>query len=298
MIDSPEGRPYSACGRQRAVKTDRSVMFLFAAAMLASACSSPQVEVFAVANEGFLIRSQRHAVLVDALFEATAPYPEFFQQGPSTELIEKMISGEGPFSEIDLVLVTHAHGDHFRAETALAFLRQHPETLLVGTQSVVDQLAPLEGYPTIAGRVTAPALTPGLCVKRDHRGVDITVCSAWHSGGSEIANNLYIVDMQGFRWLHEGDADRSPATFAGLPIGESGLDLAFLHDWFVLNDGRKILTGILDPGAVVLMHHRWATASETRDRVARLPSEIAASLPPVTVFAAELESAVFGPTAH
>ena len=70
--------------------------------LLVTACSPPQLEVHAIANEGFLVRSQRHAVLVDALFEATAPYPEFFQQGPSPALAAKMIAGEGIFSDVVL----------------------------------------------------------------------------------------------------------------------------------------------------------------------------------------------------
>ncbi len=268
------------------------------AVLLVTACSPPQLEVHAIANEGFLVRSQRHAVLVDALFEATAPYPEFFQQGPSPALAAMMIAGEEIFSDVDLVLVTHHHGDHFRAETTLAFLRQHSESLLVGPPSVVDQLASLEGFQTVADRVSVPARAPGSCVTLEHRGIDVTICSARHGGGGKITNNIYLVDMEEFRWLHEGDADRSPATFSALPVGDASLDLAFLHDWFVLNDGRKVVTDILRPKAVVLMHHRWTAATETRNRVEELPAEVRAELPPVTVFGAELERAIFFPASH
>ena len=269
------------------------MMLLLVALSFATGCSTPQVEVFAIANEGFLVRSPRHAVLVDALFEATAPYPEFFQQGPSASLVEKMIAGEGVFSDIGLVLVSHAHGDHFRAETALAFLEKHPETVLVGTTEVVALLETLEGFRSVADRVLAPAQDPGACEQLDRGGVDLTICLAWHSGGSETENNLYIVDIDGFRFLHEGDADRSPATFSGLDLGDAGIDLAFLHDWFVLNEGREVVTEILQPRAIVLMHHRWELAADTRRRVADLPEEIASTLPPVAVLGAELESAVF-----
>jgi L-ascorbate metabolism protein UlaG (beta-lactamase superfamily) len=251
---------------------------LAAALVSAAGCGAQSVEVLAIANEGFLVRSGQRAVVVDALFRATAPYPEFFSQGPSDELVGRMIDGEGLFADIDLALVTHSDGDHFHAETALAFLESHPETMLVGTVDVVEKLAAEKGFETYADRVVVPVRSHGSCEILEHR---------------EVANNIYVVDLDGFTFLHEGDADRSPATFAGLDLGDSALDLAFLHDWFVLNDGREVLTGILDPGAVVLMHHRWERAVETRRRIEDLPVDIATTLPPVTVLGAELESATF-----
>jgi L-ascorbate metabolism protein UlaG (beta-lactamase superfamily) len=262
-------------------------------ALVIVGCAPPKVDVTAIANEGFLIRSAGRTVLVDALFRATAPYPEFFSQGPSEDLVRQMISGEGVFSRIDLALVTHSDGDHFHAATAFEFLENHPETLLVGTVEVLEALAAFDGFDEIADRVVAPARTHGSCKRVEHRGVEVNACSVWHSGGREVANNIYIVKTDGFHFLHEGDADRSPATFAGLEIPEKGLDLAFVHDWFVFNDGREVVTDILRPKAVVLMHHRWERAAETRQRVERLPTEIASILPPIKVFGAECESASF-----
>jgi len=261
--------------------------------LVIAGCAASPVEVVAIANEGFLIRSARRTVLVDALFRATAPYPEFFSQGPSEDLVRQMVMGEGVFSEVDLALVTHADGDHFHAGTAFEFLENHPETLLIGTVDVLAALSALEGFDAIADRVVAPVRVHGSCEWMEHRGLEINACFVWHSGEREVANNIYLVEMGGFRFLHEGDADRSPATFAGLDLPEEGLDLAFMHDWFVLNAGRNVVTDILRPRAVVLMHHRWERAAETRQRVEQLPAEIASTLPAVSVFDAELESASF-----
>ena len=266
--------------------------------LVLTGCTASPVEVVAIANEGFLVRSSQRAVLVDALFRATAPHPEFFSQGPSEELVRKIIDGGGPFDDIDLALVTHSDGDHFHAETTFEFLENHPGTLLVGTDDVLASLSALDGFDGVAERVSALSPQHGSCERIEHRGIGVTACRVWHSGGREVANNIYIVDIDGFHFLHEGDADRSPGTFTALELPEQGLDLAFMHDWFVLNDGRNIVTDILKPRAVVLMHHRWERAAETRQRVEQLPVEIASTLPPVTVFGAELESAYFNPRPH
>ena len=278
--------------RDPGVRSSGGKVLLVAVLFTLFGCRVGPVEVFAIANEGFLIRSPRRAVLVDALFRATAPYPEFFSQGPSEDLIRQMVAGEGPFSHVDLALVTHSDGDHFHAGTAFEFLENHPETLLVGTVDVLEALSAMEGFDAIVDRVVAPARTHGSCERIEHRGVEVKACFVWHSG-RELANNIYIVEMDGFRFLHEGDADRSPATFASLELPEEGLDFAFMHDWFVLNDGRDVLTDILQPRAVVLMHHRWERAEEYRGRVKNLPEGIASALPPITIFGAELENATF-----
>lgn len=272
-----------------------TVVSLVLAALVIVGSAAPTVEVTAIANEGFLIRSGRRTVVVDALFRATAPHPEFFSQGPSEDLVRQMVSGEGIFSRIDLALVTHSDGDHFHVATAFEFLENHQETLLVGTVEVLEALAARERFDDIADRVISPVRNHGSCERIEHRDVVIDACFVWHSGGREVANNIYIVEMDGFRFLHEGDADRTPGTFAGLELPEEGLDLAFMHDWFVLNDGREVVTDILRPRAVVLMHHRWARAAETRERVEMLAPEISNTLPPVTILGTELEGVVFEP---
>ena len=269
------------------------VIALVLSVIVVIGCGASPAEVTAIANEGFLIRHARRTVVVDALFRATAPYPEFFSQAPSENLVRRMVAGEEPFGRVDVALVTHSDGDHFHAATVFAFLEHHPETLLVGTTDVLEALAAKEGFGAIAEQVIAPARIPGSCEQVEHRGIKITSCLAWHSGGREVANNIYIVDMGGFRFLHEGDADRSPATFARLELPEQGLDLAFMHDWFVLNAGRPVVSEILQPRAVVLMHHRWERAAETERRVEQLSAETASTLPPITVLGAELESAIF-----
>ncbi len=268
-------------------------VFLILVVLTFASCAESPVEVIAIANEGFCIRSARRTVLVDALFRATAPYPEFFSQGPSEDLIRRMVAGEGPFSHVDLALVTHSDGDHFHAGTAFEFLENHSETVLFGTVDVLEALSVMDGFDAIADRVVALARTHGSCERVEHRGIEVNACSVWHSGGREVANNIYIVDINGFRFLHEGDADRSPPTFADLELPEQGLDLVFLHDWFVLNDGREVVTDILKPRAVVLMHHRWERAAETRQRIELLAADINSTLPPITVLGAELESTAF-----
>ena len=247
----------------------------------------------AVANEGFLVSSGRHAVLVDALFRATGPYPDFFQEAPSSDLLQRMKDGDGEFAHVDLALVSHVHQDHFHAETVRAFLHRHPETVLVGTQGVLDEMVVFDDFAEIQERVVVPVRTRGSCRRVGFQGVDVTACLVPHSGGRDPDNMIFIVDIDGFRFLHEGDADMTRAAFEGLDLGHGDLDLCFMHGWYATGGGRSIVTDLLRPRALVLMHHRWVKASQEREAVDRIKPEDAAALPPITVFSAESEKKKF-----
>jgi L-ascorbate metabolism protein UlaG (beta-lactamase superfamily) len=259
----------------------------------AAGCAPAEVEVVAIANEGFLVSSGHNTVLTDALFQATGPYPEFFQQAPSEDLLQRMISGDGEFARVDLAFVSHTHQDHFNAETAQAFLESHPETLLVGTEGVAEALAGLEGFDEIADRIVVPVTTRNSCTRVEISGIDVTACLVAHSGGRDPDNMVFIVDLDGFRFLHEGDADMTRAAFEGLDLGDGGLDLCFMHGWYATGSGRDIVTQVLRPRELVLMHHRWAQAPQEQEAVDRLRPETAETLPSITVFSAELERKTF-----
>ena len=84
----------------RPVTIAGAAVLLAAVLVVQTACTAPRVEVMAIANAGYLLRSAGHSVLVDGLFRATAPYPTFFQQAPSEGLLATMISGGGAFESV------------------------------------------------------------------------------------------------------------------------------------------------------------------------------------------------------
>jgi len=80
----------------------------------------PSLDVTYIGNAGFMIQAGGKKVLVDALFEKTTDV-----LGPSPELLSQMMEAHGPFADVDLLLVTHPHGDHFNAKPTVEFLLHH-----------------------------------------------------------------------------------------------------------------------------------------------------------------------------
>jgi L-ascorbate metabolism protein UlaG (beta-lactamase superfamily) len=276
------------------IRTRRLQALILGIVMVGAPGGAAELEVTTVANEGFLVRSGSKSVLVDALFRATGPYPEFFQQGPSDELLGRMLAGEGEFSRIDVALVTHHHADHHDASTAVEFLRRHRETVLVGTEAVLESMKRLSGFGDLRDRVLAPAAALDECVNLEVHGIRVSACKVRHSGSPEVTNIVYRVDLEGASFVHEGDAELSGNTFGDLGLGKGGLDVAFVHSWWVTSDeGRETILRWLQPRSIVLMHHRWSKAHETRERLTQLSATVLESLPPVTVFGREGERKLF-----
>ena len=79
----------------------------------------PPIQVTLAANAGVLLRVRNTSILIDALFADTSGY------GLSPETRERLMSDLPPFDEVDYVLFTHLHEDHFSEDMTRTFLRRH-----------------------------------------------------------------------------------------------------------------------------------------------------------------------------
>lgn len=81
-----------------------------------------QVRITYIANAGIRIDYRGTTFLVDALFSAhDLPVANL-----SEEQMLSLISASPPFDEVDYILVTHDHPDHFSPELLLRYLQNHP----------------------------------------------------------------------------------------------------------------------------------------------------------------------------
>ena len=90
-----------------------------------------------IANEGFLIEAAGKKVLVDALFDSG--FGTYLS--PPQEALAQMTGAREPFADVDLLLVTHPHGDHFNPKLVVEFLRNQARCRLIAHTQTVDQSA-------------------------------------------------------------------------------------------------------------------------------------------------------------
>ena len=202
------------------------------------------IEVTFLANEGVLISTHEKKVLIDALFDN--PNPDY--AAPPKDMLERMVAGRAPFDDVELVLVTHNHPDHFSASLAARFMESNPNAVLMAADDAVSVLKEnVKEWRHVQNRVFSFDLKPGATAERTVKGIAVRIFRTLHSGDLESPHNLmYLIKMKGRTIFHEGDSDGKLATFKDLGLEKEEIDLALVHFWFPLHpEGERI---ILDGG--------------------------------------------------
>lgn len=214
----------------------------------------PTVEITYIANEGVLISSGGKQVLIDGLHREYGPEYAFL---PAAER-EKIETAKAPFDQIDLVLVSHRHLDHFHPESVGRHLQHNSKAVLVSSQQVVDEVEKnFKDFQAIRSRVTAATPPWKERVAMRVAGVDFEILRLRHGTGrnAEIQNLGHIIKLGGKKILHVGDADTAVENFEKFNLDAEGIDIAFLPDWFLLgSEGQSLVREHIKPRQIIAVH--------------------------------------------
>ncbi len=229
------------------------MVFFLILQVLAAACSyNRPLRLTYIANEGVMVATGSHRILIDALFDA--PNPVY--AAPPPELFEKMIGGEAPFGDIDLCLVTHNHPDHFRASVVERFLLRNPRAVVIAPLDVVEVMRDsAEHWPDFEDRVMPIDLLVGERSTQLQVGIRVHAFRTLHSRARESPMNvMYLVEMDDWLVFHEGDSNSDPDSFLGVAEEGRMIDLALVHYWFPFEDAGRQMLKILMPRHIGLIH--------------------------------------------
>jgi len=266
-----------------------SVITLLCSLILAAGCSpaadgrvpearnagSPKAKVTYIANEGVLIESGEKRIVIDG-------FHRFYRDAyafPPDDLRLKMEKGEGSWGSIDLILVSHTHGDHFSAESVAAHLESSRNAILISSPQVTDAVSSLTGEKEdIASRIRTIPYEWKTESSAD-AGVAVRVLNLRH--GSErfrsMQNLGHVVELGGLKFLHIGDADMTDENFESYRLHEAGIDVAFIPYWFLLSsEGRDLVRRQFKPRHIVAVHISPSEAEEVRKQLADIDPSIRA----------------------
>jgi L-ascorbate metabolism protein UlaG (beta-lactamase superfamily) len=217
-----------------------------------------------LANEGVLLsgrdRGTPRTVLIDALFE---PYESYAVPPDSAQ--SALRTARAPYDAVDLILVTHRHGDHFHPAPVAQHLRSSARAVLVTSREVVDSLrGRLTPELVRSERIAARTMPAGTRRTLLVNGITVQLFGLPHGGRRHrhVEHIAYLVELGGRRVLHVGDAELSEASLAPFRLDTMGIDVALLPHWALTDEEtRRAVARWIRPGRIAALH---LAAGDTR----------------------------------
>lgn len=246
------------------------------------------LEVTYIANEGFLVVSGNQKILIDAL-SGTA-YGIFLVTPEA--IFQDMVKAKPPFDNINFMMVTHKHGDHFDSNLTENYLVNNSKVVLLSSKEVALELA-LYGlhFSKIKQQVTA--VTPPLDSNAELmlNGIPMKFIRLRHA---DLQNLGFIVTVNGKTFCHLGDGSLVPNSkhLKNLKLNKEGIDVAFIQYYDFMNpEGRKLINQLINPKHLVLMHIPPKEIDEVEKMVVKHKNEFPTV--EITIFRKPLEKKVF-----
>ena len=240
---------------------------------LALSCSNltppPELTVTYVANCGFLIQADDKKVIIDGLL---AGIDTRYYHLPSDSVVDLMRGAKEPFDQIDLILVTHAHIDHFDSEVTAEHMVNNSQAILIGSSQVDEKLRATALYPQIESRIQVVPTRIDSVVQLQLAGIHVKSLPSEHSPywevdtltgartnrHAQIEHLEFVIGMAGRVMYHCGDAALNDIErYQSFGFGDTTIDLAMVDWWDArenLSFTQKLIRDVIRPKRVIMMH--------------------------------------------
>lgn len=219
-----------------------------------------------IANSGVLIQVGQSKVLIDAFFEDGRG--RFL--APKSAQLDAMVAERPPYNNLSLALATHAHPDHFSPSQIGKLLFTHKKLNCLATPQVVDSIeAVMDDFESIHDRTLTFPLSRSW-KNYTQQGLTVKAAYARHAGKSnaKIQGLIYLVNFNGKKVLHLGDANMDPDRFEELKLEFEEIDVAFVPFWYLTNFyGAEVVRQHIGAKKVVAVHIPENYSQESLDKI-------------------------------
>lgn len=224
---------------------------LFLLAAFPALAKENSVKICHIANAGFYISDGKSGILIDGILGQ--PYQ--FYQHPSEAINEAIETSSEPFSDVNLVLISHFHGDHFDADATLRHLRANPKAFYVMPPQALSLLEEAGLNQEEATRVFAPSIREGKWLN-SAKGSHLKIVGIRHAKNTSIENFGYLLEIGGKTVFHPGDIGEEAGVLEAIKAKEPlSVDVLLMPMWYLLKTGDvKRVDQIFDQKYTVPMH--------------------------------------------
>jgi L-ascorbate metabolism protein UlaG (beta-lactamase superfamily) len=187
------------------------------------------LEITFVGNAGFLVAVGEKKILIDALYRG------FAGDWMSKDTRGAIRNAQPPFDNLDLILTTHSHSDHFDASIVMQHLQNDPTALFVSTDDTASKLSKQSGFEAVQDRIIAVQIEEGERKQLTLKGIEIEALNIPH-GANVVPNLGFVITVEGNRLFHTGDIspDHAPLPYLqAYQLPDKQIDVAFVP-WFLL----------------------------------------------------------------
>lgn len=132
----------------------------------------------------------------------------------------KVLGNKEPFTNINVIFISHSHADHFDAKKLSSYLHQYQNVQLIAPTQAIDKLKLLPDYKKITKQLHEISMKVGeQPIEISLDGVQVEVIRIPHVGWPEradVENLVYRVTLDDFTVMHLGDSDINPEHYQPL----------------------------------------------------------------------------------
>jgi L-ascorbate metabolism protein UlaG (beta-lactamase superfamily) len=211
-----------------------------------------------VNNAGFLITVGDKKILIDALYDTNNPNID-----PPKEVLQRAVNAEPPFDQIDLVIATHSHADHFSADLVRDHLRNNELAVFVSSPDAVRQIKGMGDE--FDERLIPVYLEPGESSHLSVNGIELD-CLYFTHGDASVPNFGVVITVDDYTFFHSGDMSIdsmaedavSLADLQGYGLHQKEIDLAILNIYmFSVDEGVTLIENGIQARYVSPMHYPY-----------------------------------------
>jgi L-ascorbate metabolism protein UlaG (beta-lactamase superfamily) len=245
-----------------------------------------KIDVTYIANAGFLIESSGKKILIDALFKNG--WDTYLT--PSDSIVSKIINQQAPFDKVNLMLITHNHGDHFNDSMVVAYLNNNSENILIAPPLVT---AAIFKNPVFKNKNQVVELDKINLEKNDTtiNGIRIRSYFILHDSRPQIEHVGYLINIGENKVFHSGDSNGSDSVeYEKLHLQKEQIDLALLNFYGFWNtkEERLFTNKYILPKRISLIHIPPKEIESVKDSVRLIHGFI-----DITVFESSMDKKSF-----
>jgi len=244
------------------------------------AIGESEIEITYINNEGFIITAKEKKIIIDGLLNFV-----------SKENQNKMIKQETPFNNIDLILTTHDHADHFDAKIVGKHLLNNKKGVFISTEQALEELqTEFTKFNKISDRAMSTYPKEGEKVSKRINGIEIDIFNFRHGMNSSIQNLGFIIHLAGKQILHIGDAQKITKDDLKLNgIYDKRINIAFMPYWNLIPEyDQNVFQDIIHDSDVIAMHLGWV-----EEGIETAVNKLEIECPDVIIFKEFLEMKTF-----